>query len=274
MDHRNTSSNLVGATLAVVLSIVGVRPLSGRTGTTLLMNLLGTSPAVAFDRRHPAEFRVASYVARMAERMTVPFAGGEHPGVTAFFFGPQPAWGPLPFTSEALDVDRWRPALLRAMWASASEALLAVRPHAQWYAEKLAVDETPLRDAGIEVLAIDLVRDPRDVLASRRAFTAGGTEDWARDARTVATELTVRLDELDARPPDLRLRYEDLVGDLHGTAQQLAARLNVALDPREVGRPTEHVTTPSAAESVGRWRNELSSAEAGELASLAERLGY
>jgi hypothetical protein len=257
-----------------VVPIVGLRPLSGRTGTTLLMNLLGTSPAVAFDRRYPAEYRVASYVVRMAERMTEPFTEGEHPGVTAFFFGPQPAWGPLPFASEALDVDRWRPALLSAMWASASEALLAVRPNAQWYAEKLAVDETPLREAGIEVLTIDLVRDPRDVLASRRAFTAGGTEDWARDARVVAAELTARLDELDARPPDLRLRYEDLVGDLEATAQLLAARLDVDLDPRSVDRPAEHVTTPSAAASVGRWRRDLSSAEADDLSSVAERLGY
>jgi hypothetical protein len=257
-----------------VVPIIGIRPLSGRTGTTMLMNLLGTSPAVAFDRRYPAEYRVASYLVRMAERMTEPFAEGRHPGVTAFFFGPQPAWGPLPFVSEALDVGTWRPALLRAMWASASEALLAVRPDAQWYAEKLAVDETPLREAGIELLTIDLVRDPRDVLASRRAFTAGGTEGWSRDAPGVAAELTARLDELDARPSDLRLRYEDLVGDVVGTAKLLAARLNVELDPGGVGRPAEHVTTPSAAASVGRWRRDLSSADADELKPAAERLGY
>ncbi len=240
----------------------------------MLMNLLGTSPAVAFDRRHPAEYRVASYVVRMAERMTEPFTDGVHPGVTAFFFGSQPAWWPLPFASEALDVGTWRLGLLRAMWVSASEALLAVRPDAQWYAEKLAVDETPLRVAGIEVLTIDLVRDPRDVLASRRAFTAGGTEDWARDARVVAAELTARVDELDARPADLRLRYEDLVGDVKGTAQLLAMRLNVELDRRGVSRPSDHVTTPSASASVGRWRKELSSAEVTELRAVAERLGY
>jgi len=240
----------------------------------MLMNLLGTSPAVAFDRRHPAEYRVASYVARMAERMTEPFTDGEHPGVTTFFFGPQPAWGPLPFATDALDVGRWRSALLRAMWASASDALLAVRPDAQWYAEKLAVDETLFRDADIDLLTIDLVRDPRDVLASRRAFTADGTESWARDARGVAAELTARLDELDARPADLRLRYEDLVGDVERTAQLLAAHLDVELDPRRVDRPAEHVTTPSAAASVGRWRSDLSGAQADELALVAERLGY
>ncbi len=120
--------------------------------------------------------------------MTEPFAEGQHVGATEFFFGPQPAWGPLPFVSDALDVHGWRPGLLRAMWESASDALLAIRPDARWYAEKLAVDETPLREAGIDLLTIDLVRDPRDVLASRRAFTPGGTEHWARDAVGVAAE--------------------------------------------------------------------------------------
>ena len=48
------------------------------------------------------------------------------------------------------------------MWASASDALLAARPDARWYAEKLAVDEGALRAAGVELFTIDLVRDPRE----------------------------------------------------------------------------------------------------------------
>ncbi len=184
-----------------VLPIVGIRPLSGRTGTTLLMSLLGTSPSIAFDRRYPAEYRIGSYLARMAAQMTEAFDERTHVGVTDFFFGPQPSWGPLPFQSDALDIEAWRPELLRAMWASVSDAVLAARPDARWYAEKLAVDEGALRAAGVEVFTIDLVRDPRDVLASRRSFLAGGTDHWARDAGRFADELSPRLDELDAQPP-------------------------------------------------------------------------
>lgn len=90
-------------------------------------DLLGTSPEIAFDRRYPAEYRIGSYLVRMSERMTESFDEGEHVGVTDFFFGPQPAWGPLPFFSDALDVDTWRPRLLRAMWESASHALVEAR---------------------------------------------------------------------------------------------------------------------------------------------------
>ena len=257
-----------------MLPIVGIRPLSGRTGTTLLMNLLGTSSSIAFDRRYPAEFRIGSYLARMAHQMTEPFDERRHVGVTDFFFGSQPSWGPLPFRSDALDVSAWRPGLLRAMWGSASDTLLTVCPGARWYAEKLAVDEAPLREAGVEVFTIDLVRDPRDILASRRSFLAGGTDRWERDAERFADELAVRLGQLDAHPPDLRLRYEELVGDLETTAESLGDRLGVRLVPSDVDRPAQHVTTPSAAASVGRWRNDLNDVESATLTPIAERLGY
>lgn len=257
-----------------MLPIVGVRPLSGRTGTTLLMNLLGTSPEIAFDRRYPAEYRLGSYLARMARAMTEPYDAERDRGVTDFFFGPQPAWGPMPFESDALDVVSWRPALLRSMWQSASEAMLQVRPNARWYAEKLAVDERLLRDAGVEVLVIDLVRDPRDVLASRRSFVAGGTESWERDAHAVAGELSARLDAFDAAPAELRLHYEDLAGDVGATGRLLAERLGVALRPDDVERPAHHVTTPSTEASIGRWRDELSDSEAEALSTVAHRLGY
>jgi hypothetical protein len=238
------------------------------------MNLLGTSPKIAFDRRYPAEYRIASYLVRIAGVMTESYREGEHVGVTDFFFGPQPAWGPLPFATDALDVDAWRPKLLRAMWSSASDALLDRQPSARWYAEKLAADETPLREAGVELFTIDLVRDPRDVLASRHAFRAAGTESWERDAPNVAAELATRLNELEARPPDLRLRYEDLACDLVSTAERLAERLGVDLDPLAIDRPAHHITTPSAAASVGRWRQELNESEAAALAPIADRLGY
>jgi hypothetical protein len=210
----------------------------------------------------------------MASQMTDRFDEQAHVGVTDFFFGPRPSWGPMPFRSDALDIESWRPELLRAMWASASEELLAARPDARWYAEKLAVDEGPLRQAGVEMFTIDLVRDPRDVIASRRSFLAGGTDHWARDAKSVADELSERLDELDAQPPSLRLRYEDLVLDLDTTAEMLAENLGIVLFPSEVDRPAQHVTTPSATASVGRWRRDLDEDDAAMLTPIAERLGY
>jgi hypothetical protein len=67
------------------------------------MNLLDTSPEIAFDRRYPAEYRIGSYLARMACAMTEPLDEQRHQGVTDFFFGAQPSWCPMPFASDPLD---------------------------------------------------------------------------------------------------------------------------------------------------------------------------
>ena len=136
------------------------------------------------------------------------------------------------------------------------------------------MDEGPLREAGVEVFTIDLVRDPRDILASRRSFLAGGTDHWDRDAESVADELSARLDQLDAQPPDVRLRYEDLAINLDTTAEMLGGHLGVELFTSDVDRPAPHVTTPSATASVGRWRRDLDEVDAAILTPIAEQLGY
>ena len=41
----------------------------GRTGTTLLMQLLGTSPQIAFDRVYPFEVRYLTYLLRWAQML-------------------------------------------------------------------------------------------------------------------------------------------------------------------------------------------------------------
>ena len=53
-----------------------------------------------------------------------------------------------------------------------------------------------------------------------------------------------------------------------------ADRFSIELNPRGVERPANHVTTPSAIASVGRWRDDLDPAHAAWLTPVAERLGY
>ena len=163
--------------MEVGLPLVCVRVAEGRCGSTLLMQLLATSPAIVFDDRYPAEYRFASYFARVAEMMTEPFDEARHPGATPFFFRDSPVWGPVPFGSDVVDVAALRPAMLRSMWTAWSDAASAERPHARYYAEKIAVPLEVLTGAGLACRVIDLVRDPRDMLASIRSFserTAGG----------------------------------------------------------------------------------------------------
>jgi hypothetical protein len=264
------------------LPVIGVRLADGRTGSTLLMQLLGTSPHVAFDRRYPAEYRFLSYFARMAEQMVEPFDERRHVGVTPFFFGPRPTWGPVPFASDVVDVGRLGAPLLRSMWSAWTEQVCAARPDTRWYAEKLAVPVEVIRAAGIDVRVIDLVRDPRDVLASIRAFTATGMDGFDRQAGQSESEyldvfiakFAAQLERMHDRAPDddrIVVRYEDLVTDTHGQAQRIGGWLSLTFDASAVlgdrDRYRHHMTTSSVDASIGRWERDLEPTEARRIAS-------
>ena len=259
------------------MPVVGVRLVEGRCGSTLLMRLLATNPQIVFDDRYPAEYRFLSYFARLSQMMTEPFDESVHIGVTPFFFGSEPVWGPIPFRSELLAAEDLTAPLLRGLWAGWSSGVRAQHPEAAYYAEKLAVEVEPVVAAGIPLRVIDLVRDPRDVLASIRAFTAGGIDGFGRTpgmpeseylTRFVATQRTGLARVL--RTPDdidrIIVRYEDLVTDLAGQAERIGDWLGFELD-HATGEGTgellrQHMTAPSPEASVGRWRHDLDPDEA------------
>jgi len=258
------------------------------------MALLGTDPSVVFDQRHPAEHRLLSYVARMAAQMTEPFDPERHVRVTPFFFGPEPAWGPIPFESDVLDVESLEGRLLRSMWEAVSAGLRAEHPGARRYAEKLAVPVAPIIDAGIDLRVIDLLRDPRDVLASVRAFVATtGVDGFGqRPGRTPQDEVAdfIRrfggqlhaMGDMPNGPGRLIVRYEDLASDPHATAEQLGSWLGLELDAdralERIAVHGEHRTTSTVEASIGRWRRDLAPDEAElierELGPLMAPYGY
>ena len=277
----------------VGLPIVGVRVAEGRCGTTLLMQLLATSPAIVFDERYPAEYRFASYFARMSEMMTEPFDEGRHPGVTSFFFDEPAQWGPIPFRSDIIDVHSLAPDLLRSLWRGWSERVSVERPQARYYAEKLAVPVDAFVRAGLDCRVIDVVRDPRDMLASIRAFTAHGIDGFGRRAGQTEDEYTeefilrvgASFEHMAAEPTGrdrTLVRYEDMAADLPAVARSLGGWLGVELDADVVlSRRADyqhHITTTSPEASIGRWRNDLPPSEADrvtrELQQVLTAFGY
>jgi hypothetical protein len=263
--------------------------MDGRVGSTLLMQLLATSPRIVFDREYPyGEYRYLSYCARIAGVM-----GGDQgrDRVTPFFFSSNAA-GPIPWEPQALDRTALAPRALRALWSACSDGFCDTNPAARLYAEKLAVDPAPIVAAGIPLRIIDLVRDPRDVLASIRAFTARGIDgfdrgpdqDEAAYLRAFVARTRDRLAALGETHGCERrlLRYEDAAGDLAATATDLARWIGEPLDAPAVladrDRYEHHVTTTSVRASIGRWRSDLAPAEAttiwNGLSDLLEPLGY
>jgi hypothetical protein len=274
-----------------LLPVIALRVMNGRVGSTLVMQLLATDDDIVFDRTHPfGEYRALSYCIRVGSVIGSPH-DPDHHRVTPFFFEGDGA-GPIPWEPTAFDRGRLGPPASRALWATFSAAMRARRPTAAWYAEKLACEVDDLAAAAIPHRVVDLVRDPRDTLASIRAFTATGIDglDGAATAdpteyldRFVARTRTVITRMLAPGPAErLLLRYEDVATDLPAAARTLGDWLGRRLDGAAVAadraRYVEHTTTESVAASIGRWRTDLAPDEAERIwagtGDLLTALGY
>lgn len=294
-----------GAPDGVPLTPILLRGLWGRVGSTLLMQLLATSTAIAFDRVYPFEDRVLSHLLHLAAplRDPAPTAAGQWwmedadrlwwMDPAALRFSPQ--GDPLPFPS--LDVDRaaLHRRAVRHLWQAYSDTARATHgAQLRFYAEKYGMYGEDVTAAGVPVRWLDLVRDPRDVWVSVRAFdTARGfygfgrreaeseTDFLASYVANVARRLDVMLAE-DPRSGSLLVRYEDLVTDLPGAAVRIGGWLGVTLDAGAVAAGRDgfrhHMTSSSPEASLERWRTDLAQPEAAVitrgLGDRLTRLGY
>lgn len=246
---------------------------SGRGGSTLLMQLLGTSEAVAFDRTYPFENRYLAYLLHLFGPLGVAFDPDRDVPQATMLQRPPGVFGPIPFAAD-MDLAALQHAMLRHAWEAFTEVTRTERPGARWYAEKMTGDFRLVGEAGIEHRILQIVRDPRDVFASVTAFdrqrgffgfgrVEGQSDDeflgqWIAQVRRRTQDLT---HQLATHPSVERVRYEDLVRDLAGTAARLGAWLGVELRADVVEAATadfrHHMTSPDPASSVGRWRETL-----------------
>ena len=252
-----------------------VRMLEGRVGSTLVMQLLGTAPDVLFDRVYPFENSYLTYLTRLVGRISTPPLPGAN--MVEFLYGDPASVGPLPFRAEGLAVDDIARDSLRAVWHAFSKGMhAAATGPARLYAEKYWGEVTPIVDAGLDPIVLDLVRDPRDIVASVRAFNAKtGRELFGRaqakddrgHLRRMVAGMRFRLQEFENPLPVTRLviRYEDLVSDTAGQAARLEDVLGVSLAVTKVNeaRPdmAHHMTSSSPESSVGRWARDLPEAD-------------
>jgi hypothetical protein len=273
----------------------------GRSGTTLLMLLLGTSPQVAFPRVHPYEHRYLTYLLRWAQLLR-PGRAPERWNQVAMAGRADEMMGPILWPPADLFEDPgdfWQACFLAA-WeevsarvaAAAEAAGPALRP--THYAEKAPPWVAGELSGVLPFTPLMPVRDPRDVFLSvvafverrgRPGFGMRPGEPPAEFARRFVRNQHSRLSE--ARRA-LRtgaatvVRYEDLVQDLPGQACRLSGIIGVALDPAGVtdgeAHYQQHSTTSSPDESVGRWRRELDpqirTLFSEHLAGYLEPLGY
>lgn len=264
---------------------------AGRSGTTLLMVLLGTSPAVAFERVYPFESRYLTYLlhrAMLLKGWIQP--SGEWNASTvlerdlsclrAYPNGRSPLLvtpeGTPPFWLRCF-LSTWRNFSEVASETSQLRGDGDTQVPLVYYAEKSPRWCYDQLSSLVPLRGIHLVRDPRDVLLSALAFDRKrGTADWSPEpSESLASFVTRRMpvvrDRLQrvlffqrAGDPgrDIVVRYEDMVLDLSATAKRIGAWLAIELDADSAIRASSsflasHATSSGPQASVFRWKREL-----------------
>ncbi|MBZ0168958.1 MAG: sulfotransferase [Kofleriaceae bacterium] len=255
---------------------------AGRSGTTLLMQLLGSSPQILFDRVYPFEVRYFTYLLRWALVLHQEWQPGNSWGPAEIFTPPDGRIGPFPYVGAPLwEHQQLWTRCFTAAWGEFSRSA-GIRAHRDgptltpplYYAEKIPFWVPAYVRQVIPYKIILLVRDPRDIFLSITAFDRkrgfpGFTrrpedDDWTFAVRFVALcreRFKVQREETGS-PGSILVKYERLAIDPEGEAQRLSQWLGVTLDvggvDNHVPYLARHMTSESPRESVERWRRELS----------------
>lgn len=265
-----------------------VRMMDARVGSTAMMQLLSTAPEVAMDRRYRYEHSYLTYFVRLMGQITHFRSGPDDPTeftMDEVVYGRDPRIGPLPFEPMVVDGGALGQGGLAGLWQHFSTLTRERSPHVTHYAEKFWGDARTVIDAGLKPVLIDLVRDPRDVVASNRAFSdrLGGAQfgrSQASDERSYLRQLIAqmrfRLNEM-TMPlpvPRIMIRYEDLINSPGETRARVEEVAQIRMQPETIGELTsdarQHITSTSVEASIGRWRQDL---DESDIRDIERRLG-
>ena len=284
---------------------LALRPLlvtaTGRSGTTLLMRRLGNAREIIIADHYPFEMKLLTYYGYALEVLTTASNLKRPISIDELTTDPH-TLGLNPFHHPQMESVYPNPLLLYQFFGRRAMARLhpafrniiddfyrdmqihARKPLVRFFAEKCDVftaarDFARLAFDGVKELL--LVRDPRDVHCSRRAFWSDSVENSLQNLKTVqAVVLPIR----DAGRQDLHVvRYEDLIQQPAETLSRIAAylgldhaiELNLASESQIF---SSHGTSPDPASSIGRWKHELSTEERASFAHnfkpYLEAFGY
>jgi hypothetical protein len=268
----------------------------GRSGSTWLTWLLGRHPEIADFRSFEYESKVVAYFAEALRTLSQPSSyfqavRGDIDN-SGWWLGQRPHWG-LPWYGSHDAIDQWlgreHVEDLIGFFAGRIDALytrLAAavgKPDAAYAVEKLPpiyFAQRMMWEVFPGTREVFLVRDFRDVACSIFAFGAKRGHKWYWEHKDASDEDYIRVlikDEVDAlleawserRDQALLLRYEDLVLRPERSLAAVFSYLDLDARPEtvarvlaegerlEAGRRDGHRTSPSAVDSVGRWRDEL-----------------
>jgi Sulfotransferase family len=264
----------------------------GRTGTTLLLNLLSNHPAIVAYRIYPYEIFPARYWLHLLRVLAEPadHAASAHPSLFAqdlqrvghnpFHASPIADHDGLGEFFGRMYVERLARFSQKSIDGFYKElAHVEGKPRAKFFVEKFQPDHLPRLAYELDprTKELILVRDFRDLICSVFAFNAKrGSVEFGREQFT-SDEDYVRYIGLHARrlvaawksreQTSKLVRYEDLATRPHETLAEVLAYLRLNRKPQTIDGLVAsafdgpdfaaHRTTGSVEESIGRWRREL-----------------
>jgi hypothetical protein len=244
----------------------------GRSGTTGLMATLASDRRIAFDRTYPFENRYLTYLYKFAILTgRLPTASALDPFELTVLSDSR--FGPPPWTTDRSDTRTWlMPAVeewLSGLWKFFSSSVVRRYPESTHYAEKAPHWLAPAVRCLFPSRTIYLVRDPRDVFLSARAFTREkGGIGFGMDAPSEIDQArytahmmlgffeNARADQ--HRADTICVRYEDFVTHPAETTRRLGSFLGLQLSAervQEVAQLDRHKTSASLTASIGKWRS-------------------
>ncbi|HZO59267.1 MAG TPA: sulfotransferase domain-containing protein [Solirubrobacterales bacterium] len=267
----------------------------GRAGSTWMTQVVGAHPQAVAYRPFDFEPRLLDYWLEIVRVLSQPHAYAQtiDPDVRerAWWEGRARWHGPLSLASEPA-VERWvetesieELAAFAQMRVDAFYGKVAEsqeKPAATRFIERVHEwhEEILAHELYERARTIFLVRDMRDLLASRLAFNRktgepmfgydradspehyvhgwmrGEVDEWMESWRQAKDPFLVRYEDLMLRPEDT-LREVFAHAELDSSADAVAATLDLAR-ARRPERQARHMTSAGDAGSIGRWRDDLS----------------
>lgn len=267
---------------------------SGRSGTTLLMRELLDHPEIAAANLFPYEIKLSAYYAAVYRTLVANEDRENSTDPEHMFDGlNQYRVGHNPYNSPGFFRIIEQPEVLQTLFEHEFPRKIAElfqnlildyyditrkdqkKPDASFFAEKGDLEQDCrdcVRMLFGKVREIVMVRDPRDLLCSAKAFWKLGSAD----ALEILSHTLMRLTEIgSALSGDMHiLRYEDLLLAPELTRFKLYSFIGVDVpstaDSGAAPIFNQHGTSASPQESVARWRRDLTS---GEIASCDSLFG-
>ena len=254
----------------------------GRSGSTLLMQVLGSSSNVIFDREYPFEKRHLTYLHRVASVASSESSNSEDWNPDTIFDSKLNRVGPIPYPETSIvDRESLRTDYLLRLWngfsaqakAKASGTFDSKRP--LYYAEKVVHDICDDVNSVVGAKNIFLFRDPRDEFLSiksfnqKRGFNGFGwgeddsDESYALRLCNMRRNFMRHISSIEQDGRRFVIRYEDFINDPHTWTKKIGDWLSLDLNYSAVeakqSSVAHHITSKNIADSVERWKAELSS---------------